>query len=87
MESVRLQSDAYKSKKSPSDTQMQTSGEMGGTGWGGHGGTAGEEEEEERTRRREGRAAGEVIITSQPHSLSNVFKGETVRFGPFGSRP
>lgn len=60
MESVRHQSDKYKSK-SPSETQMQTSGD--GRDWGGWMGGGGGLRVEKR-----GRAAGEVIITSQPHS-------------------
>lgn len=53
---MELRSYEYKSK-SPSETQMQTSG-AGRDG----GGRKGENEE------KRGRAAGEVIITSQPHS-------------------
>lgn len=49
---------------------------------GGGGGGSREQREDEEKR---GRTAGEVIITSQPHSPSNVFKGKQLDLVPLAS--
>lgn len=60
MESIQLLSDEYKSK-SPSETQMRTSGD-GGVGWG--------DGDEEAMRREEGEQQGKSLsLPNFTHSL------------------
>lgn len=76
MESVRHQSDKYKSK-SPSETQMQTSGDgRDRGGWMGGGGGV---------KRREGEQRGKSLSLPNLTRLSNVFKGKQLELVPLAA--